>query len=1117
MQQIADWLKTLGLAQYAQCFAENDINFAILSDLSDQDLKELGVSSLGHRRQLLGAIAEISRAEQDTPATAATASVVQQPHDAAERRQVTVMFSDLVGSTALSAHMDPEDLREIISAYQKCVPEIVVRFGGFVAKYMGDGVLVYFGYPQAHEDDAERAVRAGLGLIAAVTALKLPVSLQTRVGIATGLVVVGDLIGSGEAQERGIVGETPNLAARLQAMAEPNTVVIAESTRQLLGSLFELEDLGAKDLKGIAGPARAWAAIRASSVEGRFEAMHSTGLTALVGREEELELLVRRWSRAKTGEGQVVLLSGEGGIGKSRLTAALLEHLATEPHTRLRYFCSPQHTDSAFYPIIGQMERAAGLAHGDTPQARLDKLDAVLAQTSTSLEDIALFAEMLSLPNDGRYPALALSSVRRRQRTLEALTSQLAGLAMQRPVLMIVEDAHWIDPTSLEVFGRTVDQIKTLSALLVVTFRPEFNPPWVGQSGVTSVTLNRLGEREAEAIIARLVGNKELPADVMAEIVERTDGIPLFVEEMTKAVLEAESEGVARHTVGAVPSPALAVPASLHASLMARLDRLGPAKEVAQIGAAIGREFSHALLAAVADKPEAELQSALDRLGAAGLLFRQGVSPHATYLFKHALVQDAAYGTLLRSHRQQLHGRIVATLEEEFPEIIEIQPEILARHSAEAGLNEKAIRYWRTAGEQTVRRASNREAIGHFRQALALNEKQPPHIGRSRTELAILSQLGPALMTVHGWSAPEGGIAFERAEDLARELETSVDLAPPLAGLWRFHVARGQFSRADEITNELFNVARTLGDPDILLQAHHCAWPIRAYRGALTEAKAQADAGLGLYDEVRHARHRFLYLGHDPAVCALSIKAVLEWHLGHPTQGVLLERDAIDLARRLQHVPSLAHALYFVCQAQVARSDAGAVINTANELLTLSEDHGLPQTRALALVYLGWAIGQAGDVARGLRGLEDGLAMFNRLGVRSNLCLTICLLAETYFMAGQYEKGMEQASLAVKTSLEIGDRWCLPQIHTIRARLLQRLREVDAAEASLRTAVDIAAAQSAKGAQLRSANSLARLWLDQGKPQQAHELLAPVYGWFTEGFDTLDLKEAKALLDELHA
>ena len=498
------------------------------------------------------------------------------------------------------------------------------RFDGFVAKYMGDGVLVYFGYPQAHEHDAERAVRAGLELIAAVSALKSSVSLQTRIGIATGLVVVGDLIGSGSAQEQAVVGETPNLAARLQGIAEPNMVVTAEGTRKLLGNLFELEDLGPRELKGIAGPVRAWAALPASSVESRFEALHASGVTELVGREEELELLLRRWSRAMTGEGQVVLLSGEPGIGKSRLTAALLERLSGEAHTRLRYFCSPQHTDSAFYPVINQMERAAGFAHDDTAQAKLDKLDALLAQSFTPRQDAALFAEMLSLPNDGRYPALDLDPQQRRQKTLEALTSQLAELARRQPVLMIFEDAHWTDPTSLEAFGRTVDRIKTLPVLLIVTFRPEFNAPWMGQSHVTSLALNRLGEREAAAIIARLVGNKELPADVMAEIVARTDGIPLFVEEMTKAVLEAEGEGEARRTATVVPSPTLAVPASLHASLMARLDRLGPAKEVAQIGAAIGREFSHALLAAVARKPEAELSATLERLIAAGLLLPAG-------------------------------------------------------------------------------------------------------------------------------------------------------------------------------------------------------------------------------------------------------------------------------------------------------------------------------------------------------------------------------------------------------------------------------------------------------------------------------------------------------------
>ena len=519
------------------------------------------------------------------------------------------MFSDLVGSTALSARMDPEDLREVISAYQKCVAETVGRFGGFVAKYMGDGVLIYFGYPQAHEDDAEQAVRAGLELVAAVGALKTHAPLQSRVGIATGLVVVGDLIGSGASQEQAIVGETPNLAARLQGVAEPNSVVIAESTRKLLGNLFQLEDLGTQDLKGIVAPIRAWAALRPATVESRFDALHTTSLTELVGREEELELLLRRWSKAKSGEGQVVLLSGEAGIGKSRLTAAVLARLANEPHTRLRYFCSPQHTDSALYPIISQMERAAGFTHDDTVQTKLNKLDAVLAQSLTSPEDAALFAEALSLPNDGRYPKLELTPQQRRQKTLEGFTAQLEALARSKPVLMIFEDIHWIDPTSLEALGRTVDRIRGLGVLLIGTHRAEFQPPWIGRPYVSALTLNRLDEREIAAMIDRIVGNKPLPTNVRQDIIERTDGVPLFVEEMTKALLEAEGEDAVERTVTAAPSPSANVPASLHASLMARLDRLGPAKTVAQIGAVIGREFSHALLREVTSEPEAIISS----------------------------------------------------------------------------------------------------------------------------------------------------------------------------------------------------------------------------------------------------------------------------------------------------------------------------------------------------------------------------------------------------------------------------------------------------------------------------------------------------------------------------
>src|ERR1700739_3870904 len=761
---VGGWLRRLGLEQYEAAFRENKVDDTVLPSLTAEDLKELGVGSVGHRRKLLDAIADL-RAEASTLTPPSDLPLVtdKATQDTAERRQVTVMFSDLIGSTALSARMDPEDLREIISAYQRCVAKTVRRFGGFVARYLGDAVLIYFGYPQAHEDDAERAVRAGLALIDAVATLPVPEPLQVRIGAATGMVVVGDLVVSGEAQERSIVGETPNLAARLQAIAEPNRVVIAEATRRLIGSLFELRDLGPKDLKGIAGPVKPFAVLRVSSVASRFEAMHPGVLTALVGREEELELLLRRWAKAKTGEGQVVLLSGDAGIGKSRLAAALMEALAAEPYTRLRCFCSPQHTDSAFYPIIGQFERAAGFVHGDTSQAKLDKLDALLAQTSTSRQDAGLLAEMLSLPNDGRYPALEPVPEQRRQKPLEALGLQLEILARSSPVLMIVEDAHWGDPTSLETFGRTVDRIASLRVLLIVTFRPEFEASWVGQPHVTALALNRLGHREVGAMIDHVIGNRPLPANIRMDIIERTDGIPLFVEEMTKAVLEAGGELEAMQTVAAVPTPALAVPASLHASLMARLDRLGPAKELAQIGAAIGREFSHGLMAAVAGKPEAEVQPALDRLVAAGLLFRQGSPPHATYLFKHALVQDAAYGTLLRGPRQELHARTACALEQYFPDLIERQPELLAHHCTEAGLIEKAAGLWGKAGQRSLDRSALVEAAAQLTRALSQIATLPGTPALRQEEMKLHVAFANSLMHTKGFAAPETKAALDQA------------------------------------------------------------------------------------------------------------------------------------------------------------------------------------------------------------------------------------------------------------------------------------------------------------------------------------------------------------------
>jgi len=1121
MQQIADWLKTLGMSEYADRFAENDVDISVLRHLTDQDLKELGVS-LGHRRKMLVAIAELPSTIPSKPEP--IGSVEPKPQETAERRQVTVMFSDLVGSTALSARMDPEDLREIISAYQKCVAETIGRFGGFVAKYMGDGVLVYFGYPQAHEDDAERAVRSGLELIAAVGGLKTHAPLQTRVGIATGLVVVGDLIGSGASQEQAIVGETPNLAARLQGVAEPNSVVIAEATRKLLGNLFELDDLGEKDLKGIAGPVRAWAALRPGSVEGRFEAFHASGLTELVGREEELDLLLRRWSKAKTGEGQVVLLSGEAGIGKSRLTAALLERLASEPHTRLRYFCSPQHTDSAFHPIISQTERAAGLAHDDTKQAKLDKLDAVLAQTSTPIQDAALFAEMISLPNDGRYPALDLAPEERRQRTQEALTAQLAGLTRQRPVLMIVEDAHWVDPTSLEVFGRTVDQIKTLPVLLIVTFRPEFNAPWTGRSRVTSLALNRLGEREATAIIARLVGNKELPADVMAEIVERTDGIPLFVEEMTKAVLEAGGAGEARHIAAAVPSAALAVPASLHASLMARLDRLGSAKDVAQIGAAIGREFSHPLLAAVMAEPEAKLQSALDRLMTAGLLFRQGAPPHATYLFKHALVQDAAYGTLLREPRRALHARIAETIDSQFAEIAESQPELLARHCTEAGLIEKAASLWGKAGQRSLERSALVEAVAHLTRALDQFATLPATPELRREQIKLQVALITPLIHVRGYAAPETKAAAERARLLIEEAEALGE--PPedplllfsvLYGIWGVsHVAfNGSMMR--ELAVQFLALAEKQSATVPLMVGHRLMGNSLLFTGDIAESRTHYDQAIALYDPAEH-RTLATRFGQDVGVAVLSFRSLALWVLGYPDAALADADRAVADAREISHAATLMYALFHVSFTHMYCGNHATANALVDELIALTDEKRASFWKAGGMLRQGRLFALTGKHLDAIQMISSGIAAWRSTGATVWMPLFLSFMASTYAELDQFDNGRRcigEAMTVVKTTKE---RWCKAEVNRTAGEiaLISPERDAAKAEAYFERALAVACAQQAKSWELRAAMSMARLWRDQGKRDEARDLLAPVYGWFTEGFDTLDLKQAKTLLDELN-
>jgi class 3 adenylate cyclase len=731
------------------------------------------------------------------------------------------MFCDLVGSTPLAARYDPEDLREIVGAYHRCVADTAGRFAGFVAKYMGDGVLIYFGYPEAHEDDAERAVRAGLAVIDAVARLAAPEPLRVRLGIASGLVVVGDLIGEGAAQERGVVGETPNLAARLQALAGPGTLVIAESTRRQIGGLFEFLDLGPQPIAGFAEPQRVWHVVRESSVISRFEALRSTA-TPLVGRDEEIDLLLRRWQQAKAGEGRTVLISGEPGIGKSRLLVALSERIASEPHTRLRYFCSPHHQDSALYPFITQLERAAGFTHGDTVEQKLSKLRDLLASGVASNDEIQLLAELLSLPNS--VAELNLSPQRKREMVFEALLHQLEALARTRPILFVFEDAHWVDPSSRELLDLTLERARRLPVLLIVTFRPEFQQGWGGQPHVTILALNRLGESDVTSLIRELAGNALLGSEIVEEIVARTDGVPLFVEELTRAVLErTDQDKRVAAVLAASPLPSLSIPATLHASLIARLDRLGPvAKEIAQIGAVVGREFSYELIEQVAQRPEQELETALDRLTDVGLLFCRGRPPHSSYLFKHALVQDAAYATLLRPRRQQLHEAIAAALEREFPEIVAAQPELLAHHYTEASLRLQAIDKWLRAGERANEGSANPEAIAHLTRGLELLEDLPESSQRDEKELAFQVALLTPLFAARFGSA-EGERAARRAMELSRKVGGADQrpLVRALFGLSLTYSARGKIRIGREVAEQMLVVAERLQEPEPLAYAHN--------------------------------------------------------------------------------------------------------------------------------------------------------------------------------------------------------------------------------------------------------------------------------------------------------
>jgi class 3 adenylate cyclase/tetratricopeptide (TPR) repeat protein len=1111
---VGGWLKSLGLEQYEAAFRENGVDAEVLPTLTGEELKDIGVSLIRHRRRLLEAIAALrsnampAEAPAEVSLTSSTAPIAQSDasETTAERRPLSVMFCDLIGSTALSARLDPEDLREVIRSYQTRVAATIQQFNGFIARYVGDGVLIYFGWPQAHETDAERAVRAGLAVVTAVSERQVAgQTLQVRIGIATGLVVIGEPIGSGDSRQQTAVGETPNVAARLQSLAGPNQVVIDAATHRQIGGLFECRDLGTIELKGLPEPVPAWQVLRAGTAEGRFEALHGI-ITPLVGRDEEMDLLLRRWAQAKAGNGKVVLISTEPGVGKSRLAEALAERIAAEPHIRLRWFCSPHHQDSALYPVIAQMERAAGFAHGDMPEVRLAKLQALLMAAEPSGEDVALVADLLRLPSIDLAPSLDLTPQRRKEKTFEALLRQLEGLAGQQPVLMVFDDLHWIDPSTHELLDRLIEQVVKWPVLLLALFRPEFQPPWIGQPQVTALNLARLDRSDTTAMVANVAGDTALPPEIVAEIAERTDGVPLFVEELTKAVLEAGAQAPA--ALSATPPARLSVPATLHASLMARLDRLGPAaKEVAQAGAAIGREFGYGLLASIIDLPESQLREALDRLTGAGLVFARGAAPEASYLFKHALVQDAAYGSLLRSRRQGLHRRIAATLEEQFPEVVTAQPALLAQHYREAGLAEQAVVYWLKAGQQALARSAMAEAVAQLRKGLDQLADVPDGPWRQQQELDLQTALGTALTATAGWSSTDVAATLARAQALAEQLDRAEHLVQLMITQWSAHIARAEHRLALSLGKQIESVGKARNDSPVQWFGRVAQGTSYLYLGELISAHALLEE----HDDPVHPpvdpRHIHFH------AWRLAAAGLALTFLGYVDQAYSRMGEAISLARRLRSAPTLGQMLNY---ASVLDWATGSPLIHADELLALSTEQKFPQWLAWALAYRGYALAARGEIQEAFTLLTQALTQVRGIGNGNALPRLLVWLAQASAMLGRPAEAWDYLAEAAQM-IEITDErvYEAELLYRVPGDLLNTAGDRSGAEQHYCQAIAVAERQGAKLFQLRASTSLARLWRNQGRGAEAHDLLGPIYGWFTEGFDAPVLKEAKTLLDEL--
>ena len=1047
----------------------------------------------------------------------------------ASRRQITLLLCALINSTALAEQLDPEDLQDIFQAYQSVCADVIKRFDGYIAQYLGDRLLVYFGYPHAHEDDAQRAVRTGLGILEAIETFNArqedAKALRLRVCCAmhTGLVVVGT-IGEQGRQEQLALGQPPNIAAQLLRLATPNRVVLSEYTQRLAGGAFDYDDLGIHALEGTSDPMRVYSVRAERRTASRFEAATGAGLIPLVGREAELRLLLQHWEQAKSGEGQVVLLAGEPGIGKSRLIEEARQRMVMERHIGLLYQCLPYYRHSAFYPFIVQLEQATQLARDDTPEQKLDKLEARLGQSTDGDADVGgadvapLLAALLSIPTGNRYPPLRLNPQQQKMRTIEALVDQVIKLSHAQPVWYIFEDVHWSDPTSLEVLELMMHQAQDARMLLVVTHRPEFDAPWPAAPHATALTLNRLSRAQSAVLAERVTLGKALPDEVLAQIVMKADGIPLFVEELTKTVVEAgflDDHAAPFALEGALPS--LAIPTTLRDSLMARLDRLAPVKDVAQVGAAIGREFSYELLAAVTSQHDSELQDALSQLVNAELLFCRGQPPESRYRFKHALVQDAAYASLLRRQRQQLHTRIATVLEEQFSTIAAIEPEVLAHHYTASGLSEKAIPYWKRAGETAIQRSAHVEAISHFTQALELLKTLPDTPERRQQELMLNIALAVPLTATRGWASLEVERVYTQARLLCEHAGETPQVFPALRGLHTFYLLRAELETALELGEQCLTLAQRFEEPSLLLEAHQVLGIVFFFAGKLSLAHTHFEQGIGLYHPQQHHAHVFLYGGGDPGVSCFSYVAWTLWLLGYPDQALAKWEEAFALAQALSDPFSLDFSLCFAAFLHHSRREDHIVQERAEAMIALSTDQGFELFLAWGTLLRGMALARQGQQESGLAQMRQGMAAVRSVGQELLRPWCLAQLAEAHGMLGQREEGLAMLAEALDQVNKTGERYYESELHRLQGQLLlqQAPDSPTEAETCFQHAIAIAQTQHAKSWELRASTSLAHLWRNQGKRDEARELLASVYAWFTEGFDTPDLIEAKALLDEL--